>query len=152
MERPWLYLAHLGVGLLPGPTGTWGSALGALLYALCHWLWPAWGGPALFIAALILGIKASDRAELTYGPDAKEIIIDEVAGQALTLWLALLLLPASIWIFLLSFLLFRFFDIAKFWPMSRAEKLSGGLGVMADDLLAGLLAGGLILAGSKLLL
>jgi len=152
MERLWRFAAHLGVGLLPGPTGTWGSALGAGLFALLHWLWPSGGGLALLIGAVCLGVRASGRAELTYGRDAKEIVIDEVAGQALALWLALLLLPASAWSFLLGFLLFRFFDIAKLWPVSRAENLPGGWGVMGDDLLAGLMAGGVMLAGGWLIL
>lgn len=146
MNGFWIFLAHLGVGLLPGPTGTWGSALGTLIFAGVYLAWPIWGGWLLVVVSSILGIKASFAGEAVWGHDSGHIIIDEVAGQALTLSIGLLVAPFGWWPLIAGFFLFRLFDIAKFWPMSAAEKLPGGYGVMVDDLVAGLLAG-LCLAG-----
>ena len=64
-------------------------------------------------------------------------MIDEVAGQ----FLACAFAPLSLAGFALVFLLFRLFDISKLWPISAAERLRGGLGIVADDLVAGLMAG-----------
>jgi len=65
------------------------------------------------------------------------VVIDEVAGQ----WLTLLVAPPDLLLYLAGFLLFRLFDIRKPWPVSWADQsLPGGLGVMVDDLLAGLYA------------
>jgi phosphatidylglycerophosphatase A len=69
--------------------------------------------------------------------DPSECVIDELAGQ----WLALAFAPLGVLAYFLAFVLFRVLDITKPWPMSAAERLPGGLGVMADDLLAGLLTG-----------
>ena len=70
--------------------------------------------------------------------DPSECVIDEVAGQ----FLACAMAPLSLFGFLLAFALFRLFDISKLWPISEAERLRGGLGQsMADDMVAGLLAG-----------
>lgn len=75
--------------------------------------------------------------------DPGQVVIDEVAG----LWTALACCPP--WLlehrplsgFVTCFLLFRLFDVAKPWPLSSLERIGGGLGIMADDLGAGLLAG-----------
>ena len=99
----------------------------------------------LFSASLIitiLGMFAADAySRLTNTDDAGEVIIDEVAGQ----WLVLLCIPPTIDSVLLwygaGFILFRLFDIIKPWPVSAAERLPGGIGVMADDVVAGTLAG-----------
>ena len=64
-------------------------------------------------------------------------MIDEVAGQ----WSVLLVAPLSIEAFLAAFLLFRFFDILKPFPVNKADQIKGGIGVMADDMVAGFLAG-----------
>ena len=83
--------------------------------------------------------------------DPSECVIDELAGQWLACAFAALnfggLIPAthiSLPAFALSFLLFRLFDIWKPWPVSAAEKLHGGVGVMLDDMVAGLMAGILV--------
>ena len=96
---------------------------------------------ALFLVTL-LGVFAADAySRLTNTDDAGEVIIDEVAGQ----WLVLLCIPpnidsAPLW-YGAGFILFRLFDILKPWPVSAAERLPGGIGVMADDVVAGTLAG-----------
>lgn len=136
MKRLALLAAHWGVGLLPGPTGTYGSAVAAVLFYL---LAQAMGGQViwLFWPILIGGIWAAHMAEKTYGRDAGQIVVDEVAGQ----WLTLLFFYQAWWAYPAGFLLFRACDIIKPWPAKELEKLPGGLGVMADDIMAGLQAG-----------
>lgn len=136
-----LLATWFGSGLIRKAPGTFGS-LAALPFAAVI-LWAA-GNWALFAAALaaygvgvwVSGIYA--RAGGDHDPGA--VVIDEVAGQ----WLALAPLCLSFESFLLGFVLFRFFDIAKVWPASLAERrLSDGLGIMTDDMVAGAYAGGL---------
>lgn len=148
MQRGLMILATLGpIGKLPAP-GTAGSF--AALF-MGYWLLQ-FGWLSLFfgtIAVCIIGIHAADAYERATGKkDASEVIIDEVAGQ----WIALLALPTAlegqallIW-FLAAFALFRFFDILKPGPVRKAEAYKGGWGVMADDIVAGILAAGILLA------
>ncbi len=85
----------------------------------------------------ILGIFAAERyGQRTGKKDASEVIIDEVAGQ----WIPLVIIPLEIEWYIAAFLLFRFFDISKIGPVGHAERFAGGVGVMADDLVAGILA------------
>ena len=85
----------------------------------------------------ILGIFAAERyGQSTGKKDASEVIIDEVAGQ----WIPLVIIPLEIEWYIAAFLLFRFFDISKIGPVGHAERFAGGVGVMADDLVAGILA------------
>lgn len=125
---------------LPAP-GTAGS-----LFALVTGFFLAKGGILVLLPALLLvtiiGVCAADAySHLTGEHDAGEVIIDEVAGQ----WLVLFCIPpnldTALWWYAAGFLLFRLFDILKPWPVSAAERLPGGIGVMADDLVAGTLAG-----------
>lgn len=129
---------------LPAP-GTAGS-----LVALVTGFFLAKGGILVLLPALLLvtivGVFAADAyAKLTNKKDAGEVIIDEVAGQ----WLVLLCIPPNLdtafWWYAAGFILFRLFDILKPWPVSSAERLPDGIGVMADDLVAGTLAGMAIL-------
>ena len=125
-----------GVGFLPAAPGTFASVAGSPLV----WLMDRLGGllGAVFLAAfLALAFFSADRAgKLTGQDDPREIVIDEVAGFLV----ALFLVPLS-WLNLsLGFILFRVFDIWKPFPLKRAEKLGGGLGIVLDDLLAGLYA------------
>ena len=92
---------------------------------------------AAILALSILGIFAAERyGQRTGKKDASEVIIDEVVGQ----WIPLVIIPLEIDWYIAAFLLFRFFDISKIGPVGHAEKFSGGVGVMADDLMAGILA------------
>jgi len=134
-----------GAGLLPKAPGTWGS-LGALpfAYALVHW-----GGlEALAVATVIVfgvGVWASEITSSEMGvSDPSEIVIDEVAGQ----WLTLLVVPPDLILYAAGFLLFRIFDIWKPWPISWADQnVKGGLGIMLDDVIAGVYAGVLLWLG-----
>jgi phosphatidylglycerophosphatase A len=110
--------------------------VGLGLYALLAQLPVAltWSLPLALAAVTAAGTWAAGRAEQVLGRhDDSRITIDEVAGM-LT---ALLFLPARLEVAAAAFALFRVLDIAKPWPVRSAEGLPGGLGVMADDLVAG---------------
>lgn len=96
------------------------------------------------LTGIFVGIKAATiYGNDTGKKDASEVIIDEVVGQ----WIPLLVIPLDLgqpayWAWVaLAFILFRFFDITKLGPVGIAEKIAGGTGVMADDLVAGVFAG-----------
>jgi phosphatidylglycerophosphatase A len=133
-----------GAGLSPRAPGTVGSAAALPFAALIH---ATLGGGALLAASLLLcliGIKLSDRymEKFSRMDDPGEIVIDEVAG----VWLTLAVAHLSVESYLLGFLAFRFFDIVKPWPVSWADtKLEGGLGVMMDDMLAGVMAAAVLI-------
>ncbi len=121
-------------GFLPVAPGTWGSLLGVGLFLLLTPVDPA--GTLLVLAlAVPASIWLADRAEVAFGrADASAIVVDEVVGQ----WMALAFLPRSAGFVVAAFLLFRAFDIWK--PWRELERLPGGLGVVADDLVAGVAA------------
>ena len=132
-----------GTGLVPVASGTAGSAVAVPAAALIYW---ASGPLSLFLATIVVfavGWWASAvYVERTGTSDPGAIVIDEVAGQ----WLVLAVAPLNVWYFLLGFALFRVFDIVKPWPVSWADrKIKGGLGVMLDDILAGVYGGAILL-------
>ena len=138
----------LGIGYFPIASGTVMSIVATVLATI---LAQHGGGLTLVAASIIafaIGVWAcGDHVRATGRDDPSECVIDELAGQ----WLAcagICFTPIypSVASFALAFLLFRLFDILKPWPISAAEKLPGGMGVMADDMLAGLAAG--IIAGA----
>lgn len=127
-----------GVGRVPVAPGTFGS-LAAL--ALAVPIAAEAGRTGLALAALtvsVLGVPIAAAAETAMKrKDPGCIVIDEVAGQ----WIALLPASSNLSSYVLAFVLFRLFDIWKPGPIGWADRhLSGGLGIMADDVLAGLLA------------
>lgn len=156
-----LAIATCGVGYLPLAPGTWGSLIGVGIYLLWqllkvriflaygdgHWT-PLWLETlwTTFTLALVFGITmagiwAATHVEKVSGrKDASIIVIDEVAGQLI----ALLFIPFFWWgkwqLIVAGFLLFRIFDIWKPYPIRRLESIESGLGVMADDVLAGIYA------------
>lgn len=123
-------------GHSPVAPGTAGSVVGVAAYFLLRPLgWPAYA--AVTLAITLAGIWISGRAETLLGQkDSKHIVIDEIAGQLIALFMA----PSLWWVTLAGFGLFRLFDITKIWPISAFEKLKGGAGVMLDDVAAGLFA------------
>ncbi|RKY58310.1 MAG: phosphatidylglycerophosphatase A [Candidatus Neomarinimicrobiota bacterium] len=128
------------VGYLPFAPGTWASLL-----ALVIWLVIPVETVAIRILivglAFLIGIYVSGLSETKSGvEDPSFIVIDEVAGM----WLALALLPktngSNYFILAISaFVLFRIFDITKPFPIKKLEQMSGGFGIMMDDIAAGLL-------------
>lgn len=139
-----LLCTWFGLGKLPKMPGTWGSA-GALPFA---WALQSLGGPWLLaIAAMAVALLSlwAIRLYLSHWPgeDPGEIVIDEVAGQ----WLTLVFVPLDPLLYLIGFIVFRFFDMTKIWPASWADRnLSGAPGVLIDDLFAGLYGMGIMLA------
>lgn len=154
-----LALATWGVGFIPGAPGTYGSAVGVGLYLLVQSAGAqvsasvaarGWNAAALaslrvtfmllLIAAVALaGVWAATRVETLLGrKDPGVVVADEVAGQLI----AFLFVPAGAgwWAIIAGFVLFRLFDIFKPYPIRRLEMLESGLGVMADDVLAGVYA------------
>lgn len=130
----------LGVGYLPKMPGTWGTAAAFGIYMLLPesiFITPGvfFALPALLLLCLF-AVYVSGKAELNLGHDAGSIVIDEVCGY----FTAVLFLPKSILIGVYAFLFFRVFDIAKPYPVSRSQKLPGGWGVVADDVIAGVFA------------
>jgi len=154
-----LAFATWGVGFIPGAPGTYGSAVGVGLYLLVQSAGArvsgsaaarGWGAAALasFRVTLLLlvvaavtfaGVWAATRIEKLLGrKDPGVVVADEVAGQLI----AFLFVPinAGWWAIIAGFALFRLFDIWKPYPIRRLEALESGLGVMADDVLAGIYA------------
>ena len=135
LRDPVLLLAFgLGSGLSPRAPGTAGSLLAMLLVPLLASLPTAYY--LLFVAAFSLfGVWVCNRASRTLGVhDHGGIVIDEFAG----VWLAMAAMPVT-WSWLLAgFVVFRFFDIVKPWPIRVVDRrVQGGLGIMLDDLVAG---------------
>ena len=136
-----------GIGRTPYTPGT-AASLVAVIVAVPIMYFLGWLAIlALALAATAVGVWVSEVYALDIGKyDPQECVIDEFAGQWLTLALAGLGAylegePVGLVGYLLAFLLFRLFDIAKPWPISKAESLKGGLGIMADDVAAGIVAG-----------
>ena len=125
-----------GAGLFPGVPGTLGT-LAALPLVLGVSYLGIWGGALTLMIMAGLAIWASGLSQvLLKRNDPPEIVIDEVAGFLLTMFL----LPLSWFNLVLGIILFRFFDILKPYPIRRLERLRGGVGIVADDLGAAIYA------------
>ena len=124
------------VGLIPVASGTFGTLAAMPLVFVPNIFGPLFG--ALFILIFVaLAFWASDLSQKSLGKkDPSEIVIDEVAGFLVTMFL----LPLSWLSLFLGFILFRIFDIIKPFPIRRLEKIKGGPGIVLDDLLAGVYA------------
>ena len=155
-----LAVTTFGVGYLPLAPGTWGSMVGVGIYLLTGWLeglvaadfgakgstpeqlkaWIHAGNLVVFLLFCLLGIWAAGRAtRLFKHKDPSQAVVDEVIGQLITF----LFIPFNThWYFILAgFLLFRLFDIWKPYPIDSLQNLPTGIGVCADDILAGVYAG-----------
>jgi phosphatidylglycerophosphatase A len=121
----------LGSGYAPVAPGTAGSILALLVFWFLPLQTMIWIG--ILVLVTITGIWAANYIEFEHGKDPGLVVIDEVVGQ----WIALLFLPHTIKIFLVSFFIFRILDIIKPFPAGRSQKLSGGMGIMLDDIIAG---------------
>lgn len=137
---PKLLATSFGAGFLPVAPGTWGALVAIILWLpLYIWASPAFTVIATIAAALlyfVVGTWASNIAEKYWGKDPVVACADETVGQWVSLIPITCLCPW--WEILVSFVLFRFFDIAKPLGIRSMEKLPGGLGMMADDILAGI--------------
>ena len=145
--RGWRQRAAVGIatvgpcGHAPAAPGTVGSAVGLALF----WAVRASGSPVVeglvLLGVAAVGVAAASQAESAYGRrDPGVIVIDETAGMLLTL----AAVPVGVGGALAGVFAFRLFDVGKPFPARRAERLPGGWGVMADDLVAGLYAQALL--------
>jgi phosphatidylglycerophosphatase A len=138
MNAAAVFLASFGfVGYFPIAPGTAGSLAALALYAFIKWI----GEPAAELTAIVvvfaIGVWSAHAAERALGrKDPGVVVIDEVLGMLVTL----ALLPLSLTGIVLGFLLFRVLDVIKPYPAAQLEHLHGGLGIMADDAVAGLYA------------
>jgi len=119
-------------GYLPIAPGTWGSLLACIILWFC---WPKYWFEQLPIIILFypIAVYFSGKGIRYFGPDGRPIVIDEVIGQMV----ALFMVPHNIIAYILAFLFFRIFDIVKLPPAKGWEKLPGGVGIVADDIAAG---------------
>ena len=135
-----LFATWFGVGLIRPAPGTWGS-----LAALLLWYFAEFLHSSIYIILpifiLFSWLICSQSSQDSDAKDHSSIVIDEVAGMLV----ALSFVAHELIIYLWAFLLFRLFDIWKPWPVSWVDKnVEGGLGILLDDLIAGLFAGGII--------
>lgn len=127
----------LGSGLSPFAPGTAGTLVAVLLYLPLATL-PLWAYAAVLVVGSFIGIVLCDKtSQALGGHDHPAIVWDEFLGY----WLTMLLAPSG-WLWIITgFVLFRLFDIWKPWPINLADKnISGGFGIMLDDLIAGIYA------------
>ena len=136
-----LIATFFGIGnLKPGP-GTWGSLAAALIwFALLRLISQKFQPEVLaglIVIVIAIGIPAATRLARSSGlKDPQNVVIDEVAGQ----WITLLLVPVSWKTLLAGFILFRGLDILKPPPVRQLERLPEGTGIVVDDVAAGLYA------------
>jgi phosphatidylglycerophosphatase A len=120
-------------GRAPIAPGTAGTVVGVLLYLFMKDLGPL-AYSAVCVAVIAVGTWAAGRADGMFGTkDNSTIVIDEIAGFLV----AMLMVPGTWRSIIAAFFLFRFFDIAKPFPLRRLEEVPGGPGVMLDDIGAG---------------
>ena len=120
-------------GYIPFASGTWGSLAALIIYLI-----PGFEKPAVILPAIIiftvLGVFTGNKFDVIYGKDPAECTIDEVVGM----WISLLFLPKTFWVVALAFISWRALDIIKPPPAKQLESLKGGVGIMIDDIVAGL--------------
>lgn len=135
----WMALAtFFGAGLSPRAPGTVGTLASMVLWAPLVLLDTPWWVRLLAVAVVfVVGVAASNAVCAARGEDPQIVVIDEVAGMGVTV----LLLGPSVPALIVAFACFRLFDISKPWPVSWADRrVHGGLGVMLDDMFAGVYA------------
>ncbi len=132
-----VFLASMfGCGYFPFAPGTFGTLVAGVPLVMLGLLWPPLV-PLLAVLLLAVGIPAATRAERDLRRhDSGVIVIDEAVGYLV----AMSFLPLQPFYFIAGFFLFRLFDIIKPPPARQMEKLPGGLGVMMDDVAAGIYA------------
>jgi phosphatidylglycerophosphatase A len=137
----WLVGTFFGVGLGRPAPGTYGSAATILLWwAMSSWIAPSWQIPVIVgsaVVAIAIGIPAASRVARATGlKDPQLVVIDEVAGQLITLIAA----PVYWKTVFAGFILFRVFDTLKPPPLRQLERVPEGTGIVVDDVGAGLMA------------
>ena len=118
---------------LPAP-GTAGTLLAALIYFFIMPVASSFYWPMLIMVTFIGVITAGRTEEMMGEIDPPSVVIDEIAGY----FIAMAFLPKSVPLAVAGFVIFRFFDILKIYPMNKLEIVAGGLGIMLDDIYAGI--------------
>ena len=138
MTRLAVFIATVGYcGYSPVAPGTVGSAAGLVAYLLVWWTHSLTVEVGAIAVLFVVGVWAATTAEQYFGGiDPGPVVIDEVVGMLITL----AFIPVGWSAALAGFFLFRVFDVLKPYPAGRFEQLHGGLGVMADDAMAGVYA------------
>ncbi len=140
MDWKEFFATGLYTGYFPKGSGTVGALLAALIYIAIHQVFGSFGGIAngVLVALLVYpAIRLGDYAESYFNAkDPQEVVLDEMLG----FWVTMLFHSFSIIVVVLGFFLFRLFDIIKPFPIRRFEHLHGGLGIMLDDIIAGIYA------------
>ncbi len=143
MSRPFLYLVgtFFGTGFAPFAPATVASFAFMVLWLLAWTVLgpiPLWLDGAMLIVVTAIGIPIAGQLEKIHGEDPSLVVIDEIAGMLVTY----ILVTVSPWGFVIGFFWFRFFDILKPLGVRKLEHLGGGggLGIMADDIGAGVQA------------
>ncbi len=136
----WLIGTGLGSGLAPLAPGTVGSLVAILVYVFSPMDEDSVALYALIGVGFFVGIWATGTLTTSSDPDPRRAVFDEFVG----VWVTCLFLPKTVAWMAAAFFLFRVLDVAKPWPIRRLERLHGGLGIMSDDLLAGVYGAALL--------
>jgi phosphatidylglycerophosphatase A len=139
MKKLYILLGTVGgVGYIPFLPGTLGTMVGVAIYVLFSRFFPQTISYIIMLAVFLVGgIWVSSRCNQYFeGDDNSSIVIDELVGFLITM----LFVPFSFRFLLLGFVLFRVIDITKPFKIGKIEKISGGWGIMGDDIAAGVLA------------
>lgn len=133
----------MGSGLLRPAPGTWGTVSGLLVFVLLFSFLPSLITIAILAVLSVFGTWCAHRSAIKMGVhDYGGIVIDEWVG----IWITLAFVEPTLINLLIGFLLFRLFDIAKPWPIGWVDRhVSGGIGIMIDDVIAGLFSAGILL-------
>ena len=129
-----IFSSTFGIGYLKG-----GGTFAAIACCICWYLAWAGGYPPLLLSLLItavitiVGVWSSSVVEKIWGKDPSRVVIDEVSGMCI----GLLFVPVNVKYMICSLILFRFFDIVKPLYVRKMEQLPSGVGIMMDDVLAG---------------
>ncbi|MEI7972862.1 MAG: phosphatidylglycerophosphatase A [Bdellovibrio sp.] len=134
----WIWIATLGpIGRLPWAPGTWASLLACGMGFFLSFSNPPIQMGVILCVCIVGTIVSERHVQITRKEDSREVVVDEVAGQLITL----VFLPFSVSNWVLGFLMFRILDIWKPFPISWLDRrIKGGVGIMADDIAAGLIA------------
>jgi len=147
MKLKRMILSCFGIGFIPFAPGTFGSILPLAAFLSIHYFWPMrfisifFLLAAMIISSVLCVIYAGHAEKAEDKKDPGWIVIDEVAGQAVALLPAAMTSGKVLVSAIAAFVLFRLFDIFKPSPIREMEHLDGGFGILADDLVAGVMAG-----------
>ena len=132
------FVTLFGIGFIPFAPGSFGSLTTILIWYICIAYFTIFHFYIVVLITAVLSISFTNiYLKYTKKDDPSEVVIDEFLGQSLPL---LFIFKLNLYEILLAFIVFRFFDIYKIYPVNKAENLKGSLGVILDDIIAGIYA------------